>query len=44
MKKIRKQNKVEFGLNFKGVQTFEKKFINLPQIFLDLIFNTVNLD
>jgi hypothetical protein len=29
---------------FKGVQTFEKHFLNSPKFFLNMIFNTVNLD
>jgi hypothetical protein len=40
---FRKQNKLEFGFNSKGVQIFWEKSINSPKIFLDLIFNTVNL-
>jgi hypothetical protein len=28
----------------KGVQTFEKKSINSPKLFLDMIFNSVNLN
>jgi hypothetical protein len=28
----------------KGVQTFSEYSINLPKIFFDMIFNTVNLD
>jgi hypothetical protein len=37
-------NKVEFGLNFKGVQTFGKNSINSPNFFLDMIFMSMNLD
>jgi hypothetical protein len=34
----------ENGLNFKLVQTFWEKSIILPQLSLDMVFNTENLD
>jgi hypothetical protein len=34
----------EFRLNFKGVRIFEENSINSPKTYLDIIFNTVNLD
>jgi hypothetical protein len=42
--KIQEQNKFEFSLNFKRVQTFWENSINLPKIFLYLIFKNMNLD
>jgi hypothetical protein len=42
--KSKKKFQFEIGVNFEEVQTFEEKSINLPKIFLDMIFNTVNLD
>jgi hypothetical protein len=42
--KFGKQNKLEFVLNLKRVQIFWENPISSPKIFLDMIFNTVNLD
>jgi hypothetical protein len=35
---------LKLGLSFKWIQTLRKVSLNSPKIFLDMIFNIVNLD
>jgi hypothetical protein len=42
--KFQEKFQFETSLNFKGFKSFGKNPINSPKLFLNMIFNTKNLD